>query len=76
LIKLILDFFTSFVEVIKLMNGHAECTDETISEYPFLTEALNGDNNSYFRHLCNEENIKMYAKKVHYYGVTIQRVPV
>jgi hypothetical protein len=51
LIKLILDFFTSFVEVIKLMNGHAECTDETISEYSLLTETLNGDN--YFRHLHN-----------------------
>jgi hypothetical protein len=38
LIQLIIDFFTSFVEVIKLINGHAECTDETVSEYSLLSE--------------------------------------
>ena len=51
MIKLILDLFTSFVVVIKLKDGHAECTDETISEYPLLAETLNGD--KYLRHLYN-----------------------
>ena len=51
MIEAALDFFTGFLEVIKLISRHAEFTDETASEYALLKKTLNGGN--YFRHLYN-----------------------